>query len=195
VPQQKICSKCKVEKPIIEFSKKGNPCKLCAALYAKQYRIKNSGTVYLSVKRWKEENPEQVVANRKKHYERNRKKEIDSNNQYRIARKKIDPGFRILCNLRSRIVKAIKRGSRAGSSVRDMGCTGEQARVHLESQFKSGWTWENYGTVWSIDHIIPLSSVDLENDREGFLRVNHYTNLRPLSVEENSRKGARLPNG
>ena len=44
--------------------------------------------------------------------------------------------------------------------------------------------WENYGKYngtegfgWDLDHIIPISSAKTEED---VIRLNHYTNLRPL---------------
>ena len=52
-------------------------------------------------------------------------------------------------------------------------------------------TWENYGSKWHIDHIIPISSFNLKN-REEFLQACNWLNLQPLWAEENLRKGNRL---
>lgn len=65
---------------------------------------------------------------------------------------------KIAHNLRSRLYQAIKSGSKAGSAVRDLGCSISEFRDFLESKFISGMSWENYGCkpgCWSIDHIIP----------------------------------------
>jgi hypothetical protein len=69
-------------------------------------------------------------------------------------------------------------GAKAGSAVRDLGCTIPELMVYLEARFQEGMSWENYG-AWHLDHIKPLVLFDL-TDREQFLQAAHYTNLQPL---------------
>ncbi len=85
----------------------------------------------------------------------------------------------------------MSRGQKVGSAVRDLGCSVDKLKKHLESRFRFGMTWENYG-MWHIDHIRPLASFDL-TDRVQFLQACHYTNLQPLWAPENLGKGARVP--
>ena len=95
--------------------------------------------------------------------------------------------------LRSRIAKAINRDPKSGSAVRDLGCTINELKAHLEAQFVQGMTWDNWAyDGWHIDHIKPLASFDLA-DREQFLQACHYTNLQPLWAEENLSKNAKAP--
>ena len=65
-----------------------------------------------------------------------------------------------------------------------LGITFEEFKLHIESQWEEWMNWNNYGLYnreekygWDFDHIIPLSSVNTEED---IIRLNHYTNFQPL---------------
>jgi hypothetical protein len=96
--------------------------------------------------------------------------------------------FRVRENLRTRLWYAIKGNAKAGSAVRDMGCTIDQFWEHMEPQFQPGMTRENMGTAWEIDHIFPLVKADL-GDRVEFLAANNWRNLQPLTPTQNREKG------
>ena len=101
--------------------------------------------------------------------------------------------------MRGRVAVAVRNynngKAKAGSAVRDLGCTVGKLAVYLESKFydrDDGTTmgWHNRGQHgWHIDHIVPLNSFDLTN-REQFLKACYYTNLQPLWEEDNIAKGA-----
>jgi hypothetical protein len=57
----------------------------------------------------------------------------------------------------------------------------------LESMFTEGMTWKNYGDVWVVDHIVPVSLFDLSK-REELKICWHYKNLMPLLKEDNLKK-------
>jgi len=69
-----------------------------------------------------------------------------------------------------------------------LGCSYEELKNHLESQFVEGMSWDNRGD-WHIDHIIPLSSAV---DKEGLLKLSHYTNLQPLWEKDNLEKSNKI---
>jgi hypothetical protein len=105
---------------------------------------------------------------------------------------KNDVFYKIRKVLRSRLYQAIKYNFKSGSAVRDLGCSIPRFKIYLESKFQEGMSWENWGVYgWHIDHIKPLSKFNLEN-REDFLKVNHYTNLQPLWAEENLKKNDKI---
>jgi hypothetical protein len=65
-----------------------------------------------------------------------------------------------------------------------VGCTVSEFREHIERQFQPGMTWQNYGSLWHLDHIRPLASFDLTQKEQQFASC-HFTNLRPLWAQEN----------
>jgi len=50
-------------------------------------------------------------------------------------------------------------------------------------------SWENRGK-WHIDHIVPVSSAKTEQD---IIKLNHYTNLRPMWASDNIKKSNKMP--
>lgn len=108
------------------------------------------------------------------------------------SRHKTDPVFRLTHSLRSRLILAFKAqgANKATTTFELIGCTKEELRQHLVSQFREGMTLENHGKVWHIDHIRPCASFDLSDPNQATLCF-HYSNLQPLFVDENLRKGGQ----
>jgi len=125
----------------------------------------------------------------------NRKNNWDHYKEYhRIYcndRYKNDTNYRLALNLRSRLYAAIKNNQKTGSAVRDLGCSIEELKIHLESKFVEGMSWANHTTNgWHIDHIRPLIFFNLSN-REELLKACHYSNLQPLWASDNVKKGGQ----
>lgn len=116
---------------------------------------------------------------------------VECSKRNTIERSKNNIQNRISNNLRIRLRTALKRNQKIGSAIIDLGCSVEQLRIHLECQFDSKMTWDNYGRYWTIDHIKPLASFDL-TDRAQFLEANNWSNLRPLERIQNIKKGSRV---
>ena len=126
-----------------------------------------------SDKRYIKENPDKITAYFRE-YSKNRKQ------------KDFLYKFRVLIG--SRIYKIFKElGVKKESSEKLLGCTFEFAKSYIESLFKSGMTWDNYGKEWDIDHKEPLGLADT---KEELIRLNYYTNLQPLWKNEHHKKTA-----
>lgn len=107
-------------------------------------------------------------------------------------RYKNDPVFRLIQNIRRRILLVIKRGSKSGRTIKLLGCTAIECMEYLEKLFWPGMTRENHGRKgWVTDHIIPIEAFD-KNDPLWQFKAFHYTNLQPLWWEDNNVKLARL---
>ena len=75
-----------------------------------------------------------------------------------------------------------------------LGCSLEHYITFLESAWSDGMTWENWGTYWEIDHIIPCYKFNFEAEHQVLACLN-YENTRPLLKEANQwqGKGTRKP--
>lgn len=103
------------------------------------------------------------------------------------------PEFRFKRAMRNAVkrITRISKSKKEGRTIEYLGCSMLHARKHIEKQFKRGMHWNNHGKIWHIDHIIPLSKFDLTDPMQR-KRANHFTNLQPLYVHENMKKGARI---
>jgi hypothetical protein len=208
----KICSKCKVEKSLNEFSKDKNrkcgffpTCKSCVNKYykinkeyflnhAKEYRINNAESIVLSKKIYYEKNKKYIKEQVKKYRDENienikeyQKKYIK---EYVSYKRKTDDLYKLSSNIRTLIGNSIKGNgyTKKSKSNEILGCTFEEFKTHIEKQFKEGMNWEER-YKWHLDHIYPVS---LAKTEEEIIKLNHYTNFQPLWAEDNLRKGNRL---
>ncbi len=177
----KRCCTCKKNKPLSNFGlnksiKDGlqSRCRDCRSMedrrsFNKRYGNKNRLRLRKCSKKWRQENPDKVSAYHK---------------EYQKKRREGDLQYRLRGNLRARLRMAIRQKNRGGSAIRDLGCSVAELLGRLESQFSEGMSWDNYGECWEIDHIIPLASWDL-TDPEQCGKACHYSNLRPMLVQEN----------
>jgi hypothetical protein len=119
-------------------------------------------------------------------------------NEYSVNRYKTDLQYKLSSVLRRRMSVAIRNGAKTGSAVFDLGCSIAEFKAKLEAKFYTRSTgeqmsWDNYGKRgWNLDHIIPLSSFDLD-DREQFRVAAHYLNQQPLWREDNRFKSNVMP--
>lgn len=172
--------------------------------YQKKYyqkhkeRIKKHQNEY-----WKKkliENPEKAREYRKSNIERIRENErkwaCNNKDKYRKTqretsqrRRKIDPKFRIDCNMGSLIWHTL-RGKKAGKKWEDLiGYTTEDLMEHLERQFDENMNWDNYGTYWDVDHIKPKSLFKYSSPNDlGFKKCWALKNLQPLEHIANIKK-------
>jgi hypothetical protein len=148
-------------------------------------------------KKYREKNREKIIENydpekRKKYYLKDRDNYIRKSNNYRKERKKKDPSYKMACNLRTRLYKALKGAYKTGSAVSDLGCSIQQFKKYIESLWQTGMSWENYNrNGWHLDHKMPISIFNLTN-REELLMACHYTNLQPMWARDNFIKSNKI---
>jgi len=142
--------------------------------YRKKYYSDNKEKIKLKTKIYKKHNRQRI-------------------NQNHLIRTKNDIFYVIKKNLRSRIQTAVKRNSliKDKKTLDLIGCSIRELKNHLETLFKPGMTWQNYGKKgWHIDHIVPLASA--KNNIDDLYKLCHYSNLQPLWESENCSKGSKI---
>ncbi len=218
----KICSGiCGLEKPLFEFSKakKGKfgvrrDCKDCKNKKTKEWHIKNKEENSLKYKLWYTNNKEKRKKYQKLYRDENKKslKQSRKNNQvklklyakkysienrqkinkYKVEQRKNNINIKIKQNLRSYISKFLNGRLKSKKTLDLLGCSIEELKIHLESQFTSGMSWDNYGLHgWHVDHIKPCASFDLSKPIEQRKCFN-FNNLQPLWAIDNLRKGSKI---
>ena len=201
----KICTKCKIEKSFDEFPSskqhkdgKSSWCKECDRIKGKKYRVEHKEERKIYNKKYYLKNKKKILIQSKK-YHLKHKEEIEiynkkyclehknEINKYYNKRRKTDIRFKILGDLRNRIIKVLRGNNKSLSTMFLIGCEIDYLLYHLQSQFVEGMTWDNHGE-WHIDHIKPCASFDLSKESEQHKCFN-YTNLQPLWAKDNLTKG------
>lgn len=153
-------------------------------------------------KKYYENNKEILLEKAKERYNINKVEKIiyqkkyqqenkDKRNIYLTERRKNDPEFKLITNTRNLINNSFYKMnySKTSKTQKILGCSFEELKTYLESKFEPWMSWENRGLYngelnygWDIDHIIPLT---FANSKEELIKLNHYTNLKPLCSKIN----------
>ncbi len=182
-----MLGKCKICQDVFEDRSKNHSRKICGSINCRRTMMKSYMKTTDPVKRkisslkFQNANPNYLKEWREENQEQDRK----LNREYVAKRYNVDVCFRLAHLLRTRLRKcALAVGV---SGPRELGCSIEEFRRHLESQFTEGMSWDNYGLLgWHIDHKVPLDSAVSEEEVK---RLCHYTNLQPLWALDNWKKG------
>jgi len=164
----------------------------------KKYYQNNKSRLIEKSKKWRDENKEHQKLYRqtnnvkiKQYYENNKEKINKYKNNWIKNKKNNNSLYKLSFNIRCLVRVSITRQgfTKKSKTYQILGCSFEEFKKHLESQFESWMSWENYGLYngelnygWDIDHIIPTS---LANSEENVIQLNHYSNLQPLCSKVN----------
>ena len=156
---------------------------------SKKYRGKNITKIKEKQKEWFNNNPnyKKEWANKNPdYYKKYSEKYKKIRNEKIKERKKKDPIFNLRCYMNRMINNSLKKNGfiKKSRTHEILGCSYEEFKQYIESQWESWMTWENRGLYngqrnygWDIDHIIPQSRAMSEDD---LINLNHYKNLKPL---------------
>ena len=157
----KTCTKCNKSKTVLE-----------------NFRIKHSKDGYSNLCKDCDKDYRKSVA--KELYQK-KKHKLNTNIQFKLSE-------RIRCRLRI-LLDNIK--IKKPKTDKLIGCSLDNFVKHLDKSFYEEITFDNYGTIWHLDHIIPCDWFDL-SDINQLQACTHYTNLQALIINDNLIKSNRL---
>lgn len=180
-----VCLDCGVT---CERAPQATRCLECAEEHKKQreskWRSANDNKLKEDKRRYHEENAE-VIRQRVKDW----RLANPEKRREQTTRRRKDPRYRLRYAISNGIRLSLLGNKRGRSWEKLVGYSLDELMRHLERQFLSGMTWENYGPDWHVDHIIADSDFDYETPEcADFKAAWALTNLRPLWANDNVRK-------
>jgi hypothetical protein len=212
----KKCCKCNRELPASDFgklrsSKDGlrydcNHCRRAYRIKSKEqiadknhkYYTANKEKVLHANRLYRESHVESIRIQRqsyrnrvdvKEHIKQKNKEHLPKRKEAIKRRRRQDSNFQLAEILRSKIHKMLK--NQPTSYIQIVGCGVDWLRSWIEYQFEDGMTWDNLGTYWQIDHILPINGFEMQNPRDRQVCFR-WTNLQPLTARANRSKSDKL---
>lgn len=212
----KRCTKCGDTKTVDQFGwsnrAKGKlhaQCKVCRSAYREQRREEKRKAKQALAQVYREDNCVEILVQQRRIREEEKSEAIRAQQQAKRDRQSV---ARALANARAAAHYATEEGKllnaarelhrlfykgelgrvRLPRAEARIGCTCEQYRDYLASNFKAGMTHDNYGLgegTWQPDHIIPKAAFKGEINDANLEIVYWWGNVQPLWFRENAAKG------
>jgi hypothetical protein len=197
--ETKMCDKCMQTKPIDKYRKYqensySKTCKKCLnevdKIRKKNLRKKKAETFLAKCEKCNEEKVLNDFAKLKKFY----KKKIclscypsfltEQKNEWCKNQHNTNINYRLKKSLAARLRNVLFK---TDTTMNYIGCNIQYLREWFEYNFTPEMNWNNYGSFWSIDHIIPVRKFDLTIENEK-LKCWNWSNLMPVTIQYNSTK-------
>ena len=92
--------------------------------------------------------------------------------------------------IRTRIYNCLRNKNKSKHSVEYLGCSSDEYFKWI-FDYDINYNLSNHGNKWHIDHVIPISKFDLNNEEQQLLAFN-WRNTMPLLCIENLKKGNKI---
>lgn len=174
------CLYCEKNKHTESFRKNRRKCKDCEKEYGRKYYELNKN----KRQKWTSENKERMKFLQARWYQNN-KSHIRRKYNERYYR---DVEFRLKKNLTRILTHNIVKDN---PTIMYIGTEMRFIKSWIEYNMTDEMIWENYGSYWDIDHVIPIDLFDLSNNEEVNICFN-WKNLMPYSKIKNIKKSNKL---
>jgi hypothetical protein len=203
----KQCSNCKETKEIEHFYTRGSICRECNNSKRREKYNNDEEHRQKLIKIASKFKHEKVIINQKIREEQHIKiglenkqckycNEIKHNDRFRYNRLKCrdcerdEPVEKFKRYIRTRIYNCLRNKNKSKHSVDYLGCSSDEYFKWM-FEYNNCCSLSNHGKDWHIDHVIPISKFDLNNEEEQMLAFN-WRNTMPLSAKENLSKNNKV---
>jgi len=158
--------------------------------YQKEYYQEHKEKYIKRKQEWRQKNPELAKEELRNYIENNREKVNEYHSNWKKEKRQKDITYKLKENMSRRVryeLNTLLKGKKTKRTVEYLGCSIGELKTYLESKFIENMSWDNYGEIWHIDHIIPCNAWDFSNEFENKCCWN-YRNLQPLGSSENQSK-------
>ncbi len=183
--ETKICKRCDEEKNISEFPHKKNYCRLCQNWFCRDYKRRNREKISAYNKEYKGDHKDEICDYNADYSIKNRDQIQKRQTAQHRERKLVDKNYDLACKYRTYLNSFLKNKSKAFEKY--LGCDHKTFLDWLKFNFDDNMTLENYGEVWHLDHVIPVSYFDL-TDENKILECFNWSNIRPLHKLANQKR-------
>lgn len=111
--------------------------------------------------------------------------------QKSLQKKRATPEGKLIRTVQKGILDGLAGKIKTSRSEVLLGCSFLEFKNHLEKQFSPFMSWENHGSYWHVDHILPKSAFNLQHSEEQEICF-HWSNQRPLRASDNLAKGDKI---
>lgn len=199
--EERKCGDCEIVQPIYKYRKYtdradsyGKTCKKCLnekdKIRKKKLRQKRMEMVVVKCEKCKLEKTLKDFAKLKKFYKRKICLDCypgflkEQKNEWCRNESKSNINYRLKKSLAARLRTVLIKQD---STMNYIGCNIHYLREWFEYNFTKDMNWDNYGSYWSIDHIIPVCKFDLTIEDEK-LKCWNWSNMIPVTIKYNSSK-------
>lgn len=178
-----ICEKCG------QLKEDNKACKNCKKLYDRERYKKRRVHILKQQKEYDLSHQNEIVEYHKRWYQDNKEIILEKHRKYKKLRYDTNPLYKLQCCCTSSIYQALKSSKNGSSILNYLPYTMAELKKHLENQFDDQMNWNNYGSYWHIDHIIPQSKLRYQSmTDDNFQKCWALSNLQPLEALKNIRK-------
>lgn len=185
----KICSnpECNEVKPLSDFIKGHNKCKLCRSKIRKESYKNNREEILKNNKEYYKNNREEILIVKRQYHQKNKEGLNKSSSLWTINHYKNDSLYRFSHSMRRMLRRTLKLigTKKEGRTKDELGYSPEKLKLRMEMNFTDEMSHDSYGKKsggvwgWEIDHTIPVDRF-LKRGVIDPKIINALSNLKPM---------------